>query len=134
MLVELKLCDGRKTRWTHKDKQQCLFFFCSHKKQAGRLNEESLSPMQAHRGRETGSQHGGQANADRTLHCSLDSELHWNLNWPFDGSGKGGEGDENGICPSFLAFIISLFAPCLFMSHNLFPSLAVLLEKTLFCC
>lgn len=47
---------------------------------------------------------------------------------------KGGEGDENGICPSFLAFIISLFAPCLFMSHKLFPSLAVLLEKTLFCC
>lgn len=71
--------------------------------------------------RETGSQYRGRANADRTLHCSLDGERPWNLNWPFDGGGKGGEGDENGICPSFLAFIISLFALCLFMNRNLFP-------------
>lgn len=70
--VELKRGDKDKDEV---DTQTAVLIFVLPYK-AGRLNEASLSPVPAHCGGETGSLYGGRASADRTLHRSLDAELH----------------------------------------------------------
>lgn len=42
-----------------------------------------------------------------------DGRLLWDLNWSFDVTGRGGEGEENGICPSLLAlYYMALCSVC----------------------
>lgn len=84
-------------------------------------------------GRGRDSKHWGQSDADRTSAAALTASFTGTLIGPLMSLGKGGEGDENGICPSLLAcYYITLRSVFIYESQP-FLSSSVVLETALFC-